>query len=349
MGLETARAKNIRVDSNSVVFYFSATKLSFTKVFCRTAVFAGDRNHVIPSAITNSNSMKQPLTVIVPCKNEQLNIRACIESFYELADEIIIADSGSSDLTMELAGTFEKVRIVERDYVTSGDFKNWAIPQATHEWVLIVDADERITHALSEEIKLTLSRGPESDGYWINRENHFMGTPLKFGDARSDDVLRLFHRDRGRYHGPSDHGEVQISSGKVGRLAESMTHFSIWDYDQLHAKLSRYTKLQARQWSEAGKDTSWFKLLIRPMWRFFREYILQGSILDGKAGIQTAWICAFYSFNKQARLWEINHGQDQPDPDAVYFRELDSRHADGVEDVGSAIAELQSMDARKAA
>lgn len=265
--------------------------------------------------------MKQPITVIVPCKNEQLNIRACIESFVDLADEILIADSGSSDLTMELAATFEKVTIVERDYITSGDFKNWAIPQAKNEWVLIVDADERITPELAEEIEMTLRRGAEFDGYWINRDNHFMGHPLKFGDARSDDVLRLFRRDLGRYYGPSDHGEVEVSTKNVGRFNHSMKHYSVWDYDQLYHKLHRYTKLQAQQWDEAGKDTSYFKLLVRPMWRFFREYILQGSILDGKAGLQTAWICAFYSFNKQARLWEITQSHNQQDPDAVEFRE----------------------------
>jgi len=129
-----------------------------------------------------------------------------------------------------------------------------------------------------------------------------------------------------------------------------MTHFSIWDYDQLHAKLSRYTKLQAQQWSESGKDTSWFKLLIRPMWRFFREYILQGSIFDGKAGIQTAWICAFYSFNKQARLWEITQGKDQMDPDAVYFRELEAQRKHEVEGSAQSILNTPSEQSnRKAA
>ena len=204
--------------------------------------------------------------------------------------------------------------------MTSGDFKNWAIPQARHEWVLIVDADERITPALRTEIQLELSRGPAADGYWIGRNNHFMGQPLNYGDARTDKVLRLFHRDRGRYDGPSDHGEVRVSTGKVGRLKEKMDHFSVWDYDQIYEKIKRYTTLQAEQWHEQGKDTSSFKLLIRPMWRFFREYILQGSILDGKAGIQTAWVAAFYSFNKQARLWTINHGLDQTDDDATPFR-----------------------------
>ena len=255
--------------------------------------------------------MKQPLTVLVPCKNEELNLRACIESFYDLADEILIADSGSTDFTREIAQQFDKTRLIERDYRTSGDFKNWAIPQARHEWVLIVDADERITPELAEEIQLELSRGPASDGYWIYRDNHFMGHPLRYGDARSDKVLRLFHRDKGRYEGPSDHGEVRISTRNVGKLKSRMLHYSIWEYDQFFDKLHRYTSLQARQWQEQGRDTSYFKLLVRPALRFFREYILQGAILDGKAGVQTAWLAAFYSFSKQARLWEIKHGRSQ--------------------------------------
>ena len=127
-----------------------------------------------------------------------MNIRPCIESFHRLADEILIADSGSSDNTKEIALEFEKVRVIEREYITSGDFKNWAIPQAKHEWVLIVDADERVTSELAAEIDMELRRGPLEDGYWINRDNYFMGHPLRYGDARSDGVLRLFHRDRGR-------------------------------------------------------------------------------------------------------------------------------------------------------
>jgi hypothetical protein len=101
-----------------------------------------------------------------------------------------------------------------------------------------------------------------------------------------------------------------------------MGHYSAWGYDQLYQKNDRYTKLQAQQWNDAGKDVSFFKLLIGPMWRFFREYILQGSILDGKVGIQTAWVAAFYSFNKQARLWELKYGLEQQDLDAIIFREM---------------------------
>ena len=90
-----------------------------------------------------------------------------------------------------------------------------------------------------------------------------------------------------------------------------MQHFSVWEYDQYFEKANRYTTLQAQQWKEQGRDTSSFKLLVRPAFRFFREYILQGAIFDGKAGIQTAWLAAFYSFSKQARLWELKHGRQQ--------------------------------------
>lgn len=261
--------------------------------------------------------MKQPLSVIVPCKNERNNIAQCIESFRAIADEILIADSGSTDDTLEIATRYEKVRVIRREYITSGDFKNWAIPQASHEWVLIIDADERVTPELASEITLELSRGPGFDGYWIYRDNHFMGHPMRFGDARTDSVLRLFRRDRGRYVGPSDHGEVEISTGRVGTLRNRMTHYSVWSYDQLLFKYDRYTSLQAKQWYEAGKRTSYLKLLVRPAFRFFREYILQGGILDGTVGLQQAWLCAFYSYLKQARLWELTQGLQQCDVETI--------------------------------
>ncbi len=256
--------------------------------------------------------MKRPLTVIVPCKNEEDNIAACIDSFYQIADEILVADSGSTDRTRQIASSYDKVRVIEREYVTSGDFKNWAIPQAKNEWILLLDADERVTPELAEEIEIVLSRGPSADGYWIYRDNHFMGYPLNWGDARTDSVLRLFRREMGRYEGPSDHGEVSVKSGNVETLEGRFLHYSVWNYDHLFLKFHRYTTLQADQWHDEGRDTSYFNLLVRPWFRFFREYILQGGILDGKAGLQLAWMAAFYSFTKQARLWELNHAKDAP-------------------------------------
>lgn len=289
--------------------------------------------------------MRQRLTVIIPCKDERQNIRPCIESFHAIADEILIADSGSTDGTIEIAKQYSRVRVIEREYVFSGDFKNWAIPQAVNDWVLVVDADERVTWKLAAEIWELLAEPPNLDGYWINRNNHFFGQRLYFGDARTDRVLRLFKRDAGRYVGPSDHGEIAISTGRVGSLKCSFDHFSVWDYDSYFRKFHRYTTFQAEQWHEEGLDTSYFKLLIRPMFRFFREWILQGSILDGKVGLQTAWMAAMYSFMKQARLWELNHAVSPPKSE--YATEVNESMAASVEH--STTANEASSEIRRAA
>lgn len=270
--------------------------------------------------------MKQPITVLIPCKNEELNIQACVESALSLADEILIADSGSTDRTLAIVSRYPQVRVIEREYITSGDFKNWAIPQARYSWVLLLDADERATPELCDEIRLVLSRGSEYDGYSIQRINHFMGYRLRFGDSRTDRVVRLFMRDRARYSGPSDHGEIRLANSRLGRLQSPLLHFSCWSYDQYFLKFHRYTSLQAEQWHASRRRASTFNLLIRPMWRFFREYVIQGGFLDGKKGIQLSWMAAFYSFTKQARLWELNHGIPQPIPPLPELDESEEKY-----------------------
>lgn len=258
--------------------------------------------------------MALPLTVLIPCKNERLNIRPCIESARELAAEVLVADSGSTDGTLEIARSLG-CRIIEREYRTSGDFKNWAIPQAHHEWVLLLDADERLTPELAAEIKALLEMGPDRDGYWIYRANHFMGHPIHHCGWNHDKVLRLFRRDLARYEGPSDHGEVKIETGQVGVLENRMPHFTYWSYDQLFQKFHRYTSLQAQQWYDAGRRPSYFLMIFNPFFRFFRSYLLQLGFLDGAAGLQISLMAGFYSFTKQARLWALHHALPQPDPE----------------------------------
>ena len=258
--------------------------------------------------------MACPLTCLVPCKNEQANIRACIESFDHLADEILIADSGSSDATMEIArdAAGEKCRIIEREYIHSGNFKNWAIPQARNDWVLLIDADERITPKLAQEIRSILSEEPSRDGYWIYRQNYFMGRPIRFGGLQHDRCLRLFRRDVSRYVGEYDHAEIQVSTGKVGRLRAKMTHYSWWSYDDYFRKMNRYTTFQAEKWQAEGRRPSFVHMLCRPPIRFVRDYFVQLGFLDGIIGLQYAGLQAFYAFMKQARLWERHCALEQP-------------------------------------
>src|SRR6185295_4000311 len=168
--------------------------------------------------------MAAKISVIIPCKNERENIVACVVSARQVADEVLVADSGSTDGTLEIAHNLG-CRIIEREYGTSGEFKNWAIPQAANEWVFILDADERITSELVVEIHHTLA-DPRHDGYWIYRRNHFMGHPIRFGPWQNDRCLRLFRRDLGRYVGATDHAEVELSSGTAGHLSERLTHYT---------------------------------------------------------------------------------------------------------------------------
>ena len=256
--------------------------------------------------------MPAPLTVIIPCKDERANIGPCIDLARLVADEVVVADSGSRDGTLDYVRSRGDCRIIEREYGTSGDFKNWAIPQATHEWVLILDADERVTPALAAEIRRVLDR-PDRDGYWIARTNYLMGHRVRYTDWARDTVLRLFRRDLGRYEGPSDHGEVRVPGGDVGRLTEPLLHFTLWSWGDWLRKLDRYSRVQAEQWYAAGRPPSWWRLLLNPPLRFFRDYVIHRGFLDGMVGLQISWSSAFYSFMKQARLWELTMGLRRED------------------------------------
>jgi len=248
-----------------------------------------------------------PLTVIIPCKNEREHIRACVASAQQVADEVLVADSGSTDGTLEIARKLG-CRIIEREYRTSGDFKNWAIPQAGYEWVLILDADERLSPALAAEIRRVLAN-PRHDGYRVRRRNYFLGHALRYGPWRNDRCVRLFRRDLGRYEGPSDHGDVRISSGRVGQLAGWMDHFTFNSWEQWLRKLDRYSRVQAVEWHAAGRRTNYLRLLLTPPLRFLRDYILRLGFMDGAVGLQISWSSGIYSFMKQARLWELQRSR----------------------------------------
>src|SRR5262245_14253587 len=151
----------------------------------------------------------QRLTALVTCFNEEAMIGDCLRSI-AFADEIMVVDSFSKDRTLEMARPLA-TRILQHEYVNPAAQKNWAIPQAAHDWVLILDSDERATPELASEIKQILEH-PAYDGYWVRRRNFFWGKEIRYGAWRSDKVLRLFRRDRGRYQDKQVHEEVELST-----------------------------------------------------------------------------------------------------------------------------------------
>lgn len=263
--------------------------------------------------------MPAKLTALLTCKNERANIGPCLDSVASIADELLVADSGSTDGTLEYVRRRGDCRVIEREYRTAGDFKNWAIPQATHQWVLILDCDERVTPLMAAEIRELLAGEPPHDAYWMGRANHLMGHRVHYTDWARDRLVRLFRRDLGRYEGPSDHGNVCVPTGNYGSLRTLLDHYTLWSWESYLRKFDRYTRVQAEQWHAGGRKPSYRRMLVSPPLRFFRDFVLHRGFLDGMVGLQISMMSAFYTFMKQARLWELHYGlqQDEVEPEAI--------------------------------
>jgi glycosyltransferase involved in cell wall biosynthesis len=261
--------------------------------------------------------MAPKLTALIPCKDERRNIRLCIESVQPIADEILIADSGSTDGTLDIVRDMGGCRIIEREYINSANFKNWAIPQARHEWVLLVDADERVTPPLAAEIRQLLQSPPaDKDGYWIARINHYLGYRIDHCGWNRDDVIRLFRRDTSRYERRWVHAEVDLPASRVGKLKHALLHYTTWDSDHYLYKLNRYAGWGALNLRDRSRRPSAVAMMTRAPLRFLQLYILRLGFLDGIAGFQVCMHTAYYAFLKQAKLWELHHALPQPDPEA---------------------------------
>jgi glycosyltransferase involved in cell wall biosynthesis len=261
--------------------------------------------------------MSSKLTVLIPCRDERANIRPCIEAARRIADEILVADSGSRDGTQDIARELG-ARVIEREFVTFADFKNWAIPHARHAWVLIVDADERVTDELAAEIRATLADPPpDRDGFWIYRKSFFMGHEIRHSGWNTDKAFRLIRRDVCRYRPKRVHEEIAVDPERAGRLHARLLHYTYWSYDQYFRKYVDYTRWGAQDMWDRGQRPTWHGLLIRPFLRFLQLYIVRRGFLDGLAGIQICMLQSFFvSFVKQGRLWEMQHALPQPDPEA---------------------------------
>lgn len=254
--------------------------------------------------------MTEKLTVLIPCKNELEQLASCVRSARAIADEVLVADSGSTDGSLELARSLG-CRVIEREFRWYGDFLNWAIPQAAEPWLLVLDSDERVTPALAAEIRATLDGAPSHAGYSIPRRNHFLGHPIRFGPWMHDHCLRLFRRDDTRYAGDTDHAHARLRRGTAGLLHNHLIHYTCTSYEQYLAKLHRYAATQARVWHAQGRRTNLGQMLLRGPLRFVQGYIGRLGLLDGVAGIQVCALVAYLSYLKHARLWELQHASSR--------------------------------------
>ncbi len=241
------------------------------------------------------------LTLLVPTFNESDCLERCLQSAVGLADEVLVVDSFSTDDTLEIARKYG-ARIVQREYENSASQKNWAIPQATHPWILLLDADEWLSPALYAEIEAWKKHpNPSVHGYWMYRANHFMGRRIRFSGWQNDRVIRLFQRDLCAYEPKHVHAEI-APKGPVDVFSGKLFHNTYKGLDHHREKLDRYAAWQAQDYHARTGAITIYHTLCKPAYRFFRQYVLQGGILDGFPGFV---IARFGAYAVKARYREL--------------------------------------------
>tara|TARA_R110002020_G_scaffold258307_5_gene472036 strand:- start:602 stop:1339 length:738 start_codon:yes stop_codon:yes gene_type:complete len=240
------------------------------------------------------------LSVIIPTFNEEAFLEDALFSVV-FADEVIVIDSFSTDATPEIAKKYA-TKFLQRKFDNFSNQKNCALKEATGDWVLFLDADERVTHSLEAEIKETI-KNPKHGGYKINFPHFYMN---RFLYHHSDDVLRLVKREGAEYSG-SVH-EKLTCKGSIGELKNKMLHFTYKGLENYIAKKESYAWFQAQQQFDKGKKATWFHLFFKPSYRFFRSFILKGGFRDGVPGMTVAAVNAYGVFERYVKLMLLQKG-----------------------------------------
>jgi glycosyltransferase involved in cell wall biosynthesis len=242
------------------------------------------------------------LSVIIITKNEAAHIGACLDSV-AFADEIVVLDSGSGDATCDIAR--QKGARVEAtaDWPGFGPQKNRALDLAAGDWVLSVDADERVTPELAREIQDVL-RAPDASAYRIPRLSRFCGRWIRHSGWWPDHVVRLFRRDAGRFSDAPVHERVEVQ-GRIGTLSAHFLHDPYASLEAFIDKINRYSTEAARSAHRKGRRTSLPGIYGHAAWTFVRHYLLRRGFLDGWQGLVLAGMAATGSFYRYVKLYQL--------------------------------------------
>jgi len=247
--------------------------------------------------------LKAGISAIVVCFNEEGNIRDCLESL-KWCDEIVVVDSFSTDRTVEICRQYTD-RVIQRPWAGYRDQKAFAHSQATKEWVFLVDADERVSPELREEIRTALERfGASCAGFSVPRLVHYLGRWWWRGGWYPDYDIRMFRRDRATWGGLDPHERILVD-GTVRRLKNPLYHFSYRDVSDHIRRINRFTTLSAGELRNQGARWRLADNLLRPAFRFFRSYVWKRGFVEGLPGFFVAATAAIYVYLKYAKLREL--------------------------------------------
>jgi glycosyltransferase involved in cell wall biosynthesis len=251
----------------------------------------------------------QSLSVILITKNEGHNLEDCLSSLSEIAQEIIVVDSISTDETLEIANKYGAIISSPNDWPGFGPQKNRALALASKDWVLSIDADERLTQELRDEIKDVLI-SPKANCYAIPRSSWYCGRFMKHSGWSPDYVDRLFKRGSAYFSDNLVH-ERLIPSGQVKKLKSPMLHYSFRNFSQVLQKIDRYSTDSALQAFAKNKRSSPFKAILHGLWTFIRTYFIKLGFLDGAQGFALAISNAEGSYYRYLKIWlmqnEVRH------------------------------------------
>jgi len=240
------------------------------------------------------------LSVIVIAKNEAANIGACLDSVAFGDERIVVVDGGSTDGTAEIAAA-KGARVIEHAFDGFGAQKNFALSQASGDWVFSIDADERVTPALAAEMAQAMSE-VRADGFEMPRLSSFCGRQMRHSGWYPDHVLRLFRRGRARFSDDRVHERV-ICYGPVARLRNDLLHEPVLRLEDALSRMDRYSTANAAMTVARGKRVSFSSGITHGLWSFFRTYILRGGFLDGREGFLLAVANAEGTYYRYMKAW----------------------------------------------
>lgn len=243
------------------------------------------------------------LSVIVLTRNEEKHICDCLLSVCEFADELLVLDSHSTDRTIELARQIG-ARVERRAFDNYPNQRNHAIELARGEWIFFIDADERATPAVGQEIQSAI-RNLQFVGFWIPRRNIILGKEIRFTGWSPDYQPRVLKKGYARFDPAREVHELVLWDGPAGYLRESLIHYNYETLAQFHAKQIKYTRYEAQVWFGEGKRARWRGALGQPVREFFRRYIALQGWRDGGHGLLLSVLMAYYAFVRWKMLREL--------------------------------------------
>jgi glycosyltransferase involved in cell wall biosynthesis len=241
--------------------------------------------------------------------NEEDNIQRCLDSL-DFVDEIIFLDSGSTDKTIQIANSFDKLRLEYRKFDTYIKQKNFAISLSKNDWILSLDADEEVSEELKTEIlNLKKNNFKDSQGFYIPRLSFYLNTWVRHGGWYPNYQLRLFNRTVGNFQGDLVHERVEVK-GKVLKLKNPLKHYSYKSISDHLQFIDKYSELCALEKFKKGKKSGITKAIVKSFYKFISMYFLRLGILDGKVGLIISILGSYYNFLKYIKIYELNQKKE---------------------------------------